>query len=95
MKERKHLMHHICMLGFAVDDIILFLDTHPEDEQAFAYYEEVRKEYMACREEYISLYGPLNIREVHSARPCSCNENRYRRATWSWGECPMPWEGGC
>ena len=39
MRERNELMHQICLVGFALDDVALFLDTHPQDEQAFAYYE--------------------------------------------------------
>lgn len=95
MRERNELMHQICLVGFALDDITLFLDTHPQDEQAFAYYETLQKRYMELRSEYVSMFGPLNKYDVNTGRPCSCNDGRYRKVTWSWGECPMPWEGGC
>jgi spore coat protein JB len=95
MRDRNDLMHQICVTGFVMYDLILFLDTHPQDEQAFAHYEEVQKQYEELRKEYISMYGPLTPYDVNTGRPCSCGEKRYRKFTWSWGECPMPWEGGC
>lgn len=95
MRERNELLHQVQVLGFAMDEIVLFLDTHPQDEQAFAYYEELQKRYEEVRNEYISMYGPLNPKDVITGRPCNCNEQRYRKTTWSWAECPMPWEGGC
>lgn len=95
MRERKELMHRIYVVGFALDEIVLFLDTHPQDEQAFSYYETLQNQYQELRGEYIAMFGPLSQFDVISGRPCSCNDSRYRRATWSWGEAPMPWEGGC
>ena len=57
--------------------------------------EDLQKQYMELRSEYIAMFGPLNKHDVNTSRPCSCNDSRYRKVTWSWGECPMPWEGGC
>ncbi|MDO5411711.1 MAG: spore coat protein CotJB [Lachnospiraceae bacterium] len=95
MRDRSALMMKISEIGFALYDLILFLDTHPEDNQAFALYEEYQKQYKELRSEYISMYGPLTAFDVNTGRPCSCNDSRYRKFTWSWGEAPMPWEGGC
>ena len=95
MKERRELMQKIYEIGFAMDDMILFLDTHPEDSQAFALYETYQKEYRELQKQYELLYGPLYASGVNTGRPCGCNDRRYRRFTWSWVEGPMPWEGGC
>ena len=43
MKEgmnRKELMDHINQTSFAVDDVKLYLDTHPCDEEALAFFRE-------------------------------------------------------
>ena len=32
--SRKELLNHINTVSFAVDDIQLYLDTHPDDEEA-------------------------------------------------------------
>ena len=36
---RKELLHWINVVSFAVDDVKLFLDTHPTDEEALAYFQ--------------------------------------------------------
>ena len=95
MKERHAMLMQISEIGFALFDLILFLDTHPEDEKAFALYEDYNKKYNELRKDYITLYGPLTAFDVNTGRPCGCNESRYRKYTWTWGEGPMPWEGGC
>lgn len=84
--SRQELLHTIYVASFAVDDVKLFLDTHPEHPEALAFF----REYSAIRnrslEEYARLYGALTI-DTASA---SCNEN------WNWATDPWPWqEGGC
>lgn len=95
MKERQAMLLKISEIGFALFDLILFLDTHPEDEKAFSLFEEYNKKYKELRKEFVALYGPLTASDVNTGRPCGCNESRYRKYTWTWGEGPMPWEGGC
>lgn len=76
------LMSKIYMASFAVNDITLFLDTHPEDKEAldyFNHYNEIRQKLL---EEYENLYGPLTI---DTAEP---------HEIWSWVMTSYPWEGG-
>ena len=40
---RKDLLCWINIVSFAVDDVKLFLDTHPEDSEALAYFHEYSK----------------------------------------------------
>ena len=35
------LARQVYETGFAIDDILLYLDTHPEDTQAMAYYQRL------------------------------------------------------
>lgn len=95
MRERNELMKRITELGFALYDLILFLDTHPEDTRAFAKYEDYQAQYDNARREYVRLYGPLTPFDVHTGRPCSCSDSHNYKSIWSWTEGPMPWEGGC
>ena len=46
------LRQFIDEISFAMDDIVLFLDTHPCCQEALAYYEECKK----MREEAIDEY---------------------------------------
>lgn len=80
--SREQLMQWLNMVSFAVADIMLYLDTHPKDEEAlkyFNYYTEQRKEALHA---YAEKYGPLTI---DTARP-----SNY----WDWSDVPLPWEGG-
>ena len=80
---RDKLMSRINEVSFAVDDVLLYLDTHPYDEEALKYYKKYKKLYREASEEYTQCYGPLQ------------NENVIADDRWTWVEGPWPWEGGC
>ena len=69
--------------SFAMDDVILYLDTHPDDRNALNYYRYV----VALRKEAVKAYeasfGPLTIEDADDA------------CTWSWLTERWPWEGRC
>lgn len=77
------LMNQVYQTGFAVDDILLYLDTHPCDPAALAYYQQVRALYQNAVQAYESQYGPLFMTNV--------DDRNY----WTWINEPWPWEGGC
>lgn len=80
---RSALMNQVYQTGFAVDDILLYLDTHPCDSAALAYYQHVRSLYQNAVRAYESQYGPLFMTDV--------DDQNY----WTWINEPWPWEGGC
>ena len=83
---KKDLMDQIYLYRFAVDDAKLFLDTHPEDEDALAYFYECSRMRNQALKEYAKNFGPLTIDTVTD----SCSDN------WDWIDSPWPWqEGGC
>ena len=47
-------------LGFAVQELALYLDTHREDQEALALYREYQQMYDKCRQLYIREHGTLN-----------------------------------
>jgi len=65
---------------FSVTDIALYLDTHPEDENALCLHKEYCKKLKDLRDMYQKVYGPLTIEY-----PCN---------KWRWLEEPWPWERG-
>lgn len=67
-------------LGFAVQELALYLDTHRDDHEALELYREYQKMYEHCREEYQKKHGPLN----HSQR---IDDKEY-----TWLKDPWPWE---
>lgn len=81
--EIKHLLKEISVLDFALTDILLFLDTHPCNQEAmryFSYYNRLKKEKV---KEYSELYGPLTTEHAKQ----SGND-------FLWTIQPWPWEGG-
>lgn len=86
-QQKEMLLKKINEVSFAVDDILLFLDTHPDCQEALEFYRQnvaVRKEAL---DEYARLYGPLTID--------TADDNCSR--SWEWIQQPFPWEmkGGC
>jgi len=84
--NRREMLNTINELSFSVLDIQLFLDTHPCDEDALAYFQECSNARNQALKEYAQYYGPLTI----DTATASCSER------WSWINDPWPWqEGGC
>ncbi len=68
--------------SFAMDDVLLYLDTHPNDGEALAYYQYVRSLRSQAMNAYADQYGPLMKDQEQSA------------VSWTWISGPWPWEGG-
>ena len=79
--NRDQLLMRVYETGFALDDILLYLDTHPSDQEDMNYYHYVNQQNQEAVRAYEQLYGPLMFNQV------SGNE-------WSWVRSPWPWEGG-
>ena len=85
--SQAQLLQKINEVSFAVDDILLYLDTHPCCEEALAYYQENAAERRRLMKEYAKCYGPLTIDDALESG----------ESTWKWAEQPFPWEkeGAC
>ena len=85
--SKKELLQSINMISFAIDDLLLFLDTHPREKQALEYFSELSSRRKEILKKYSELYGPLTIDTAND----SCLKS------WQWMEQPFPWEqeGGC
>ena len=77
------LMNQIYQYSFAVDDVHLYLDTHPDDQEALNYYRTMRESQNEAVCAYEKQFGPLTADRV---RDC----DNY----WTWINDPWPWEGG-
>ena len=78
--DRSTLLHRLQAEDFALYEVALYLDGHPRNRRALAYYEEHKKIADMLRAEYEAKFGPLTI-----YRNCD-SEN------WNWAEGPWPWE---
>ncbi|MCI9163747.1 MAG: spore coat protein CotJB [Lachnospiraceae bacterium] len=75
------LLQKVYETGFALDEVTLYLDTHPSDSQAMEYYQYIQKANQDAVAAYEQSYGPLTIGQVNAS-------------TWIWANNPWPWEGG-
>ena len=80
-KSKHELMNLINQFSFMVDDIALYLDTHPtcrDGIDAYKHYKMLREEAIS---DYTCTYGPISKYNV--------NVDNY----WDWVNKPWPWEG--
>lgn len=82
MTDRQKCMEAVYTNGFALDEARLFLNTHPKDAAALAYYNKTAALYEQAVAAYEERFGPI--------RP----EHGGMNGSWSWAQTPWPWEGG-
>ncbi len=76
---QKELFNQIQALAFAINDLALYLNTHPNDRKALSLHNEYATSYRNYYNEYERKYGPLTIYSPVSK--------------WNWTN-NFPWEGG-
>ena len=81
--SQAQLLQWINEVSFAVKELTLYLDTHPDDEDAMAFFHHFKDERKKALELYSSAYTPLTV-------DLAPNNN-----CWQWASDPWPWEGGC
>lgn len=80
---RNQLFDCITQASFAIDDVKLYLDTHPCDKEALEYYQKYRQVREEAMKDYRDCYGPISAYDVAEAN------------VWTWINDPWPWEGEC
>lgn len=88
--KREQLLRQIYEASFVLDDIRLYMDTHPKDVQGLSLLKETVQKRKMLLKEFAMEYYPLTMdcmADIYHAHPdtdCYC-----------WQEGPMPWEGAC
>ena len=82
--SREAALERVQQLNFAMIELGLFLNTHPNDENALNLFDKVQCMHAIAKEKYEECYGPLTYEGVNTPRD-----------GWSWINGPWPWEGGC
>lgn len=88
LSDREMMMEKIYQIGFLLDDLTLYLDTHEKDQQAIQLYHQKADEYANIRKQFAQKYYPLS-------RLCIPDDNNSNETVFCWTEGPMPWEGAC
>ena len=80
MKNKMELLKLIVASEFMKEDLALYLNTHPMDQNALANYNFYVKESKGLKESYEMNYGMLSEHDSLSPYP------------WQWPNNPWPWE---
>ena len=70
--SREDLMCQIMKYDFAADELVLFLDTHPNDLKALEMHEAVVKKLKRLTESYTETFGPITSKDVKSRSTSVC-----------------------
>lgn len=80
--NQEQLLRWIDRASFAMLDMVLYLDTHPEDVEGIKYFNHYMEQRQAAMRAYAESYGPLSLSMAKSTD------------YWDWSDTPLPWEGG-
>ncbi len=79
-KNREALMRSIMELDFAINEMVLFLDTHPNNKKALALYKKYTEKVRELKACYNENFGPITAWDNLS------------EDNWDWVCGPWPWE---
>ena len=82
--SQRELANEIAATRFALIDLGMYLDTHPDCESALRLFCEYSRKYRELCATYAELFEPLTMGDV-----CGCG-----RRGWTWGNAGMAGEGG-
>lgn len=80
--NREELLNSLTELDFMAVDLGLYLNTHPNDQEAIAAYNQVITAADTVRGKYEMLFGPL----------CSFRSYANNVENWQWKDNPWPWQ---
>lgn len=79
MTERERLMRRISTVDFAIVELHLYLDTHPDSNEMARKLEEYENKSRMLREEYETKFGPISPQDLQGNQ-------------WAWISNPWPWD---
>ena len=79
-ENRDDLLKKIMEYKFYVNDLTLYLDTHPNDRRALTLHNEYVVKLEEVTKEFEKIYGPLTIETVMES--------------WEWAQNLWPWQRG-
>ena len=80
--KREELLFNILMYKFALTELNLYLNTHPNNSQILNIYNQYLSEEKKLCDEFEKKYGPLTTDSLNLGTNL-----------WNWIKSPWPWEG--
>ena len=76
--EREALLYKVMEMDFAVNDLNLYLDMHPEDTAVYEKFKMYTKECLRLKDEYARMYGPITLDQTYG------NSYEWMKNPWPW-----------
>lgn len=80
MADKQALLTQLDQDSFALTDLTLYLDTHPDDEDALELFGSLQEKRSAALRQFADSHYPLTVDTVGDT------------GQWTWGDAPAPWE---
>ncbi len=77
--DREAKLYTVMQYSFAINDLNLWLDLHPNDKKALMIFENMVEESRKAKREYEESYGPLTV-------------SHTKGNDFNWIDSPWPWE---
>lgn len=86
-KNREEMMSQLTAVSFALNDLTLYLDTHPDCPKGLSLFYQLLDQRLKLLSEFAGEFYPLT--------QTSMVTGNYDKNQYGWSEGPMPWEGAC
>ena len=80
-------MSQIAAVSFALNDLTLYLDTHPDCPRGTALFHQLLSQRLKLLATFADRFYPLTQLSIVTGD--------YDQKRYGWSEGPMPWEGAC
>ena len=94
MDDRDTLLKEIGEVSFFLDDLRLYLDTHPQEERALELYQQNHQKRLELLKTYADKFEPLTCHCVDlDSNGSPASDTLYAgRKHWTWSDGPIPWD---
>lgn len=94
MPDRAQLLKQIQEVSFVLDDLTLYLDTHPLDTDALDAFSQAHAQRRELLTSYARDFEPLTAQcicpDTNNETNCHCRYPNQKHFTWADG--PLPWD---
>ncbi|HWO97915.1 MAG TPA: spore coat protein CotJB [Bacillus sp. (in: firmicutes)] len=81
-KKYHNLLEDIQGLDFTIMELNLYLDTHPDDKEAYEQLQATAEKVRELKKVFEENYGPLQL----------FGSNPLNQKDWTWSTSPWPWQ---
>lgn len=94
MSDRNSVLKEINEVSFFLDDLRLYLDTHPLETKALELYQKNHEKRLLLLKQYAGEFEPLTCHCIDlDSNGSSATTTRYPgQKHWTWSDGPVPWD---